>query len=200
MRCPTNIQEVEAVGVDYMGFIFHPSSPRFIDTPPSYLPSKCKRVGVFVNPTLKEVKRRAKQFQLDLIQLHGDETIELCQEVKELGLELIKAFHPKTTTDFLALSPYLPVVDYLLFDHSTTAQPGGTGVSFNWELLNHYQDNTPFLLSGGIDSNAVPSIHEITHPSFAGVDINSRFETEPGIKSANQIRTFKKHLNYESNK
>lgn len=142
-----NIREVEQLGVDMIGFIFYPKSPRCLCELPDYLPVHAKRVGVFVNENKENILMYADRFALDYIQLHGDESPEYCRSLCNNGLHLIKAFsiaHPK---DLAAVSAYKGLCDYYLFD-TKTPQYGGSGNQFDWNLLLRYTGMTPFLLSG----------------------------------------------------
>lgn len=195
MRDPENIRAVEKLGVQWMGFIFYPRSPRFVKHIPSYLPSEAKRVGVFVNATLEDIKRQAKAFQLDLIQLHGDESVAFCKCLSEMGFHLIKAFALKTAHDTEATRAYAPFCDFFLFDTPSSVY-GGTGLTFDWSLLDAYKGKTPFLLSGGLGLEQAQELQKITHPKFVGIDLNSRFESSPGYKDTKQLQSFLTILNY----
>lgn len=184
-----NIRDVEQLGVDMIGFIFYPKSPRCLCEIPEYLPEHAKRVGVFVNESKENILMYADRFALDYIQLHGNESPEYCRSLRSNGLHLIKAFslsHPK---DLAAVSAYKGLCDYYLFD-TKTPQYGGSGNQFDWNLLLRYTGMTPFLLSGGINPYSVKAIREFHHPKLAGIDINSRFETAPGKKDVERIGKF----------
>ncbi len=187
MRDPENIRAVEALGIDWMGFIFHPSSPRNVDSRPSYLPAKAKRVGVFVNADIDAVRRIADSYQLDIIQLHGDETPEYLQALS--GFTLIKAVNIATKDDLLKTEVYEGLADYLLFD-TKAEMAGGNGIKFNWDLLSGYSGQTPFLLSGGIGPDDAPLLSSFRHPRFAGIDLNSRFESMPAMKDIQKLKHF----------
>ncbi|ADV44030.1 phosphoribosylanthranilate isomerase [Bacteroides helcogenes] len=195
-----NIRNVERLGIDMIGFIFYPKSPRCLCEIPDYLPVHAKRVGVFVNESKDNVLMYADRFGLDCVQLHGSESPEYCRSLRNDGMRLIKAFpisHPK---DLLAVSAYNGLCDYYLFD-TKTPQYGGSGSQFDWNLLNRYNGTTPFLLSGGINPYSAKAIREFHHFRFAGIDLNSRFETAPGIKDVERIRQFLeeyKKINYKS--
>lgn len=181
-----NIREVEDCGVDLIGFIFYPASKRYIAAPPAYLPQRADRAGVFVNATLTDIFLKIKEFGLDFVQLHGSESPEFCAEVKKSGVKVIKAVHVNDTSDFSALD--YPV-DYLLFE-TPTATYGGSGHHFDWSLLDCYQGRVPFLLSGGIRPEDYEAIKALSHPLFAGIDLNSRFELTPGVKNPGLLATF----------
>lgn len=198
MREAENIREVEALGIDLMGFIFWPKSGRYVSERPAYLPTNCKRVGVFVDEDIETVKRIAEDYALDYIQLHGHESPEYCAQLK--GLKLIKAFNIATTEDFKQTEPYTGIVDYFLFD-TKGKSVGGNGEKFDWSVLSAYDDNTPFLLSGGIgpDDAEVLTSHSspLTSKKCVGIDLNSRFEIAPGLKDINKLKDFLNALNNE---
>ena len=190
MRDAENICQVEALGIDMMGFIFYPKSSRYVSKHPEYLPTKCKRVGVFVDEDIEQVKHIAEEFALDLIQLHGSESPEYAQRLRDW--KVIKAFNIATKEDLEATKPYEGLVDYFLFD-TKGKSAGGNGEKFNWNVLSNYKDNTPFLLSGGIGPDDAGRVKVFQHPKCVGIDLNSRFEIEPGIKDIVKLKTF---LNY----
>ena len=199
MREAENIREVEALGVDLMGFIFWPKSSRFVSKRPEYLPTKCKRVGVFVDEDITKVKATASEYGLDYIQLHGKESTEY---VKKLGgYHLIKAFNIATAEDFEVCQVYEGLVDFFLFD-TKGKSVGGNGEKFDWSVLEAYQGETPFLLSGGIGPDDAQSLSQPSrslslpkgHPQFAGIDLNSKFEISPALKNVEQLRKFLNEL------
>ena len=187
MREAENIRELEAQGVDLMGFIFWPKSSRYVSERPAYLPTKCKRVGVFVDERIEEVQRIAKEYALDFIQLHGHETPDYIRQLDDLSI--IKAFNIATADDFAACIPYEGLVDYFLFD-TKGKSVGGNGEKFDWSVLKAYHGRTPFLLSGGIGPDDATRIKAIRHPRYAGIDLNSRFELSPALKDINKLKTF----------
>lgn len=189
MRDPENIRAVENLGIDWMGFIFYPKSPRAVKEVPEYLPKNTERVGVFVNETKEKILETARAFNLSLIQLHGDESPEFCDEMGQNGLKVIKAFSIGDKFPKDAVEKYSGYCQYFLFDTKSELY-GGSGRKFNWEILSDYHGETPFLLSGGISLEDAEEILKINHPKFAGIDINSRFETEPGIKNPKLINEF----------
>ena len=191
MREAENIREVEALGIDMMGFIFWPKSKRYVSEKPAYLPTKCKRVGVFVDEDIEQVKRIAEDFALDFIQLHGSESPELISHLSPLTshLSIIKAFNIATAEDLETIKPYEGIVDYFLFDTKATL-PGGSGQQFDWSILDAYHGVTPFLLSGGIGPDDAERVKAYYHPQCAGIDLNSRFEMAPGLKDANKLKEF----------
>ena len=195
MREAENIRELEAQGVDLMGFIFWPKSSRYVSERPAYLPTTCKRVGVFVDEGIEEVQRIAKEYALDFIQLHGHETPDYIRQLDDqlsiinYQLSIIKAFNIATADDFAACIPYEGLVDYFLFD-TKGKSVGGNGEKFDWSVLKAYHGRTPFLLSGGIGPDDATRIKAIRHPRYAGIDLNSRFELSPALKDINKLKTF----------
>ena len=195
MRESENIRKVEALGIDLMGFIFWPKSSRYVNERPAYLPTQCKRVGVFVNEDIDKVKHIAEDYALDFIQLHGSESPEQISHLSPLAshLSIIKAFNIATKEDLKATKPYEGIVDYFLFD--TKAQlPGGTGKQFDWSVLANYIGNTPFLLSGGIGPDDAERVKAFNHPKCVGYDLNSKFEVEPALKDIQKLKTFLEQL------
>ena len=193
MRDGDNIRAVESLGIDWMGFIFYPPSKRFVEVMPEYLPKKIKRVGVFVNESIATILEKVESFQLDIVQLHGDESPELCQQLTNKGVKVMKAFGIDTTFPSEKIGQYYGCCDYFLFD-TQTSDYGGSGKKFNWNILQNYQGNTPFLLSGGIGANDVQTIREFSHPQCIGIDINSQFELSPANKDIQSIHQFIKSL------
>ncbi len=188
-----NIRQVEQLHPAMMGFIFYEKSPRYCCAIPSYLPTEAKRVGVFVNEEASRIVDNIFDFQLDYIQLHGQESPQFCQELKATGVGIIKALGVSCEADLSLAQAYEDVCDYLLFDTKTPSQ-GGSGKHFNWNLLHAYKGKTPFLLSGGIGPDDATKLQQFQHPQLAGYDLNSRFESQPGIKDVNLLRTFKNEL------
>lgn len=188
-----NIRQTEQLGVDFIGFIFYPRSPRFLFEMPTYLPVRSRRIGVFVNESKDNILMYTDRFGLDYIQLHGNESPEFCHNLQAAGMKLIKAFSIATPRDLSSVSAYEGLCQYYLFD-TKTPQYGGSGNQFDWTLLNRYTGNTPFLLSGGINQYSATAIRNFHHPRLAGVDINSRFESSPGLKDIGRIQTFIREL------
>lgn len=202
MRDPENIKQLSTLEIDYIGFIFHPSSPRYFlsfDNEESVnrlngLLDRFKRVGVVVNENIETVLSYIEKYSLDCIQLHGSEDYQYCVQIKQHypNIEIIKAISISEEKDLLQTENYLEdntICNYFLFDTKTTRY-GGSGKKFDWEILDVYSGSIPFLLSGGISASDATEIKNINHPKFAGVDLNSRFETEPGLKDIELVRTF----------
>ena len=194
MRDPANITELIKLQPDFMGFIFHKKSPRNVtDTSMIDFPNTIKKVGVFVDKKESFIRDKVMDYKLDLVQLHGNETPKECQELKENGFEIIKAFNISEDFVFEKLKAYEPYCNYFLFD-AFGKNAGGNGITFNWNLLQGYKGQTPFLLSGGIDETMVENIKNINHSKFAGIDINSGFEITPALKDIKKIEKFKKKV------
>ncbi len=199
MREADNIREVEALGIDMMGFIFWPKSSRYVSQRPDYLPKRVKRVGVFVDEEPEQVRRLAGEYGLDYIQLHGHEMPEVISYLRTPALphpRIIKAFNISTAEDLLLTQPYEGLVDYFLFD-AKGKSVGGNGEKFNWDVLEAYQGSTPFLLSGGIGPDDAERVNAFYHPKCIGIDLNSRFELTPGLKDIAKLREFITNLNTE---
>lgn len=194
MRKPTNIREVAKLSPDYLGLIFYAKSPRYVDSDKASailnaLPKKAEIVGVFVNETLPVVIEKCTLFEIRTVQLHGNESPEYCSELKELGFTVIKAFGINEQFDFSLLAPYKSCSDYFLFDTKSKAH-GGTGQKFDWRLLRDYDNDLPLFLSGGIGPSDAEEILSINKLNLFALDLNSKFETEPGIKNTDALGNF----------
>ena len=189
MRLSDNIREIEGLGVDMMGFIFYPRSPRYVSVIPDYLPTGAKRVGVFVDESREHVLSVAKKYKLDYIQLHGVENPAFCGAIKGRGYGIIKAFPISFGGDLALTGDYAGICDYFLFD-TKSLLPGGSGEKFDWNLIGLYNGDTPFLLSGGIGPDDAEELKRLSFPQLAGFDLNSRFETVPAVKDPQKIAAF----------
>lgn len=198
MRHAANIAAVAELRPNYLGFIFYDKSPRYISEVSTelikYVPQEIKTVGVFVDEDLETVKALVQKHNLKAVQLHGKEEVAYCEEVKRLGVEVIKAFGIHPDFDFSVLEAYEPVVDYFLFDTQTPAH-GGSGKVFDWTLLENYQLDKPYFLSGGIDLGHAAQIAEINDERLYAIDINSKFELEPGLKGVDKLKEFFEKVN-----
>jgi phosphoribosylanthranilate isomerase len=198
LRDPENIREVIQLGPDMIGLIFYSGSPRCVTDSASldFLNRMIDRpllIGVFVNPDIRAIQAVNRQVRLDGIQLHGNETPDFCKSIRDEGFTVIKAFGIHPGFNFQLTDEYRGHADLFLFDTGGT-KPGGSGQRFDWNLLEDYHGDKRFLLSGGIapDSQDFPG-----HEQFAGVDLNSRFETSPGIKDIGLIQTFITNFRHE---
>ena len=194
MRDAGNIRQLEQLGIDWMGLIFWPRSKRYVSEVPSYLPRQIKRVGVFVDASLEEIRQHVKDYRLDLIQLHGNEHPSLAKALKPLPV--IKAFNIATAEDLKQTEAYEGIADYFLFDTKGKVV-GGNGEKFDWSVLNAYQGSTPFLLSGGIGPDDAEAVRHFHHPHCIGIDLNSRLEQAPALKDITRLSKFIKQLHYE---
>jgi len=197
MKFPENIRAVAALKPDFMGFIFYPKSPRFAEpldvSVLNTLPPTIKKIGVFVNENLENILTIIYKYNLDGVQLHGTELVKMCRELRKAGYIVIKAFPIAEVYNFKVTKAYEGTCDYFLFDTKTDAY-GGSGVKFNWAMLDEYKGETTFLLSGGIAADDEEAILKIEHPKFAGVDLNSKFEVKPGEKNVKLLKEFMRQL------
>lgn len=195
MKYPDNILEVSQLLPDYMGFIFWKKSSRFFDSEIPNLPKSIQKVGVFVNDTLEEIITKIKKYDLNLIQLHGNESVAFCESLKDEKVKIIKVFSVNDDFDFSILEPFETVCDYFLFD-TKGKLPGGNGIVFDWKVLEKYPSTKPFFLSGGIGIDEIQSIQELlkTDLPIHAIDINSKFEIEPGLKNIQLLKDFKIHI------
>jgi phosphoribosylanthranilate isomerase len=211
-----NTAEVSQVQPDYLGFIFYDGSPRFFDLEemPGLSPA-IQKVGVFVNAEIGDIMTKINQFDLKIVQLHGNESAEYCIELRaELKLknnearraepvevrcaepvEVWKVFGIKDQFDFSILEDYEPVVDKFLFD-TKGKEKGGNGYTFDWTVLKEYPSKKPFILSGGIGPEEIEKLKELSKTDLPlyGIDVNSKFEVEPGFKDVEKLRGFKEKL------
>jgi len=191
MKFTENRQKVEKLNVDFMGYIFYAPSKRFVgETPePGLFNSEKPKVGVFVDENAFEIMALAKNLGFEWVQLHGNENPKTCQMLKRQGLKIIKAFSVDGNFNFATAQQYEKVTNFFLFDTKTKGH-GGSGEKFDWAILEKYEGHIPFFLSGGIGPGDAESILKINHPKLTGVDINSGFEDEPGIKNIEKLETF----------
>ena len=196
MRDADNIEQVSTLKIDMMGFIFYAPSSRYITDSIAHTPKGISRVGVFVDEDLQNILSIAAKNNLTHIQLHGNESIETCNLLRQANYTVIKAITVAAKEDILITQKYQGFVDVFLFDTKCSCQ-GGSGIRFDWKILDYYKSKTPFLLSGGINSDSAQEIKKIKHPMFIGVDLNSRFETQPAMKDTNKLKQFINDLKYE---
>lgn len=211
MRVPEQIQALVTLPVDWMGIILVPESPRFAGKEKKLgdwllnhqdLFGRIKKTGVFVNEPLENVLHAVQDYGLDAVQLHGDESAAYCRELLTLcevarlpKPVLLKAIGIAKSSDLpLPADPLQEIIDYWLFDTKGPAR-GGNGIRFDWSVLENYRDGKPFFLSGGIGPESIEALLGFNHPLMHGIDINSRFETEAGIKDITLIQSFLEELN-----
>jgi phosphoribosylanthranilate isomerase len=184
-----------------MGFIFWEKSARYFDEIIPELPKSIQKVGVFVNASLEEILKKITKYDLQAVQLHGDESVEFCETLKKIipkEIEIIKVFSILDTFDFQILNAFESVCDYFLFD-TKGKLPGGNGTTFDWKVLRNYSSTKPFFLSGGIgmeEMNAVNEILKTNLPIYA-IDVNSKFEIEPGLKNIQLCREVAMQRHYQ---
>jgi phosphoribosylanthranilate isomerase len=194
------IQQLDGLDIDFAGLIFYKDSPRYIG---DKIPGKdlkngdfdLKKVGVFVNPEMIDVLDAIDDYGLEVVQLHGDESPEMCDDLSS-EVEVIKAFRITGDEDIDELvAPYDAVCDYYLFDTGGLSETiGGTGKQFDWKILSKFKIEKPFFLSGGIGIDDLDKLKKFKHPDLYAVDINSKFEKEPGVKDMAMVLQFKQGL------
>jgi phosphoribosylanthranilate isomerase len=190
MKHPENIQALAGLSPDLMGFIFYDRSPRCATGLQTEvlndLPLSIIKTAVFVNEDEETIQAIIDRYQINAVQLHGSESPSFCQ--KFFGrVTVIKAFGIDEGFDFGQLNAYAGQVDYFLFDTKTAAH-GGSGKTFDWAILDQYKLDVPFFISGGLSYDNLEKVKQIKHPAFYGVDLNSRFETEPGRKDISKLQ------------
>lgn len=187
MRDPDNIRQLAALPVDLVGLIFHEPSPRHAGgLAAGLLPPSPPAVGVFVDAPLEVVLERVGRHALHAVQLHGDEPPAYREALRRRGIKVIKALHVATAADLRATAPAEESSDYLLFDAATP----GSGKKFDWGLLRAYAGRLPFFLGGGVGPGDAAALRRLRHPLLHAVDVNSRFETAPGLKNIQAIEQF----------
>lgn len=223
MRDAQNIREVSQLGVDMIGMIFYPKSPRYVEMQSSHagiIPDYAKedieasdssgsssesvstsskspaRVGVFVDDMVQNIVTRVVNYHLDYVQLHGNEPREMCENLRltldpdiRPGIKIIKAISVSDASDIQKYKEYVGAVDLFLFDTKCKTM-GGSGQQFDWQVLEQYDGEVPFLLSGGIGPEDASRLHAFHHPKCIGIDLNSRFEIKPGVKDVEKLKGF----------
>lgn len=211
MRDAQNIREVSQLGVDMIGMVFYPKSPRYVEMQSSHagiIPDYVKediniksskspaRVGVFVDDMVQNIVTRVVNYHLDYVQLHGNEPREMCENLRltldpdiRPGIKIIKAISVSDASDIQKYKEYVGAVDLFLFD-TKCKTVGGSGQQFDWQVLEQYDGEVPFLLSGGIGPEDASRLHAFHHPKCIGIDLNSRFEIEPGVKDVEKLKGF----------
>lgn len=195
MKFSENIQATASLAPDYLGFIFWEKSPRFFDGNIPQLPGNIKKTGVFVDAPIEFVREKIRKYELQAVQLHGKETPDYCRQLSTSKVEIIKVFSIDTAFDFQKLEPYEEVCDFYLFD-TKGKLPGGNGTVFDWKVLKKYSSSKPFFLSGGIGLDEIEKVKKILEadlPVYA-IDVNSKFETKPGLKDIEKLKVFKKEI------
>ncbi len=197
LKIQQNLDAVIDTGIQMVGFNYYPKSKRYLDCTLNIADSKVKRIGVFVNADIANIESLVNRDKLDYAQLHGDESVPVCQAVRRFT-KVIKVFRVNEEFDFSQVADY-EFCDLFLFD-TYTSDYGGSGIAFDWQSLSAYTGETPFLLSGGIGPHSIAALNEFHHPKYFGIDINSRFELSPGKKDVALIQSFITELNRTPNK
>lgn len=194
------LQQLDGLDIDFAGLIFYKDSPRYVGDKISKDDLKnsdfdLKKVGVFVNAGYDEIMQVVEDYGLDVVQLHGDESPDLCEELSE-DVEVIKAFKVKDSKVSIdeMVADYDEVCDYYLFDTASSEVEGGSGKQFDWKLLSKAKIEKPFFLSGGIGVEDVARVKAFKHPDYYAVDINSMVEKEPGVKDMALVLQFRQGL------
>jgi phosphoribosylanthranilate isomerase len=193
----TQVDQLEKLGATFAGFIFYPRSPRYVlrymTTTQLKKENNINKVGVFVNAGADEVLQMVDECRLHMVQLHGDETPKYCEKISDY-VSVVKAFRLSDNDSIeWMVKPYMDVCDMFLFDTMGVGY-GGTGKKFDWTLLNNQNIGKPFFLSGGIEPNDEPALTEFAKTDAAkglfAIDINSQFESSPGVKDLNKVGKF----------
>ena len=188
MRESENIKNVSQLKPDYMGFIFYKDSPRFVgDNFEMPVLTGVKKVGVFVNASVDEMKNAYRKHKLGYLQLHGSESADTCAKLKAEGISVIKVFSIGEDFDFTETKPYSQFVDFFLFD-TKGKYHGGNAKTFNWNILEKYNQEKPFFLSGGLNADNITSIEKIKTANLHALDLNSGVEASAGVKDINKIK------------
>ncbi len=198
MRDADNLKEIAALGPDYIGFIFYDQSPRFVgdtldEALVKSLPRSIHKVGVFVNASPDYILRMVKKYDFQYVQLHGTETPEFCRSLRNRGINIIKAFRIDDSFNFSMLNNFKAQCDFFLFD-AKGDQPGGNGVTFDWNILSRYDNEKPFFISGGIGLGNVDQVNLLKGFKLYGVDVNSQVETAPGVKDVAKVKEILSYL------
>jgi phosphoribosylanthranilate isomerase len=192
LRDKANLEDIAALNPDFIGFIFYDQSPRFVgesldEAMLRALPRQVKKVGVFVNASPDYILRNVKKYDLQYVQLHGNETPDLCRSLQNRGINIIKAFRVDAAFNFSMLNNYKAFSDFFLFD-AKGEQPGGNGITFDWSILKNYDNEKPFFISGGIGLDNLALLEQLKGMKLYGVDVNSAVEVSPGVKDAEKVR------------
>lgn len=193
LRDEKNIIELAGLMPSYMGFIFYKYSKRYagnmLSSITDKVPPTIKKVGVFVDEDPLKLRAICRDYKLDYVQLHGDEDTAYVKSLSEHGIGIIKAFRIDSSFSLDSVKSYLGICNYFLFDKAGDLK-GGTGLKFDWSIISNYSLEVPFFLSGGIGPDDIAALGEIDNKYLHAVDINSRFELEPGLKNIKTISRF----------
>ena len=209
MRNAENVKDVCSLGVNFIGLIFYEKSPRYVEAnginptdTESIKNASAKRVGVFVNADISYIESRIKQYNLNCVQLHGNESADFCRQLRQSpemdGKMILKAINISDINDIEKCTDYDNLIDMFVFD-TKSKMGGGSGQQFDWNVLDCYNGNIPYLLSGGISPEDAWRVSAFvkSHNQCAGIDLNSRFETSPALKNINTLQQFIKELKNE---
>jgi len=221
MKYKNNIVKVAQLQPDYLGFIFYEKSSRFFEGIIPNLPKSIKKVGVFVNASIECILEKIETYNLQAVQLHGNESPEYCyklrvrhsefiseshhENLKQVQIdekfEIIKVFSIKDNFDFSVLEAYEDICNYFLFD-TKGKLPGGNGYTFNWDILKEYPSTKPFFLSGGIGLDEIEKLKAFNNTEISkycyAIDVNSTFEIEAGLKNIEKLVEFKKEMPFRT--
>ena len=191
MKFPENISEIASLQPDFLGFIFYGKSPRNFKNTIPVIDKSIQKVGVFVNASLDEILKKANQYDLHFIQLHGDESPELCHSLQQNKFKVIKAFSIDNQFNFNTLNKYNNYCDYFLFDTKGNNY-GGNGITFDWSVLENYNLDKPYFLSGGIGTENIEEVKIFLVKDYSknciAIDCNSKLEVSPGLKSTEKTK------------
>ena len=192
LREAINLEQVAALNPDFVGFIFYDQSPRFVGEDldadvVKTLPRSIRKVGVFVNASPDYILRSVKKYDLQYVQLHGNEAPDYCRSLQNRGVNIIKAFRVDGTFNFSMVHNYKAYADLFLFD-AKGDQPGGNGHTFDWNVLANYDNEKPFFISGGIGLENLDQLEQLKGMKLYGVDVNSLVEVSPGVKDVAKVK------------
>ena len=187
LKFEQNLIDVASLDIDMVGYNFYEPSPRYVQNTLPIIPSKIKKVGVFVNASESNILQKVRDYRLDYVQLHGDESPEFCKKIKEI-IPFIKVFRIDDHFNANHMKEF-EFCNYFLFD-TATKQFGGSGKKFDWSLLKELDIKVPFLISSGIGPDDLDDILKFRHPTFKGIDINSKFELSAGLKDVGKVKNF----------
>ncbi len=193
MRDLQNIEKIARLSPDFMGFIFYEKSPRNVTHTLPKISQSVQKVGVFVNADLNFIREKIKNYHLQVVQLHGKETPQFCNEIQKLGVKVWKVFNVDNHFNFDRVKPYVSCCEYFVFDAKGKAY-GGNGIKFNWDNLKKYTEKIPFLLSGGVSLQDIETLKYFRHAQMVGVDVNSKFEISPAVKDRYKLEIFIRKL------
>jgi len=199
------LEHLDAIDIEFAGLNFYKESPRYVVGKISGDEIRdgdydIRKVGVFVNENMEMIMKTIEEYDLDIVQLHGDESTAVCMRLSE-EVEVIKTFRINNETKNIEemIKKYDDACDYYLFDTGGYSSPfagggetmpGGTGKQFDWKLLSDNRIEKPFFLAGGIGLPDVVRVKTFEHPDLFAVDINSKFEISPGVKDLDLVKMF----------